>query len=446
MPCSPRKARLLLKEKKTKVVHYEPFVIQLLIPTGETKQPVKIGVDLGAVHVGIAITTEDKILAKGEMELRQDVKGHLETRKMYCRSRRDRKTRYRRCKFKYKTRRFYHEKGARRKNRISHKTEVKHWTKEKVSFESLRQEGWLPPSIQSRMNNTFFWIDAFCSFVPAPQLALEVGKFDLQKMINPEIQGVHYQQGQTHGYHDVRYFVFARDHYTCQWCKKKNKILQTHHIVYQSNGGTDRADNLITLCTDCHTHENHQPGQILWKWMQEGKKLPAYKEGTFMNVFRRRVFKKYPQAKITYGSITTPHRKTLGLEKTHFNDAIAITGIQKMKENPKGLFLIKQFRKKKRSLHEATARKGRKTKNTTSKRNEKNTKQLNGFYLNDKVMVFGKIGFITGFTGTSMAYVKDVHDEYITIPDKKYKQIHLRDCRFVSHNNNWQFIPRLHCV
>ncbi len=91
--------------------------------------------------------------------------------------------------------------------------------------------------------------------------------------------------------------------------------------------------------------------------MQEGKKLPAYKEGTFMNVFRRRVFKKYPQAKITYGSITTPHRKTLGLEKTHFNDAIAITGIQKIKENPKGLFLIKQFRKKKRSLHEATARK-----------------------------------------------------------------------------------------
>ena len=117
-------------------------------------------------------------------------------------------------------------------------------------------------------------------------------------MINPDIQGVDYQQGQTYGYYDVRYFVFARDKYTCQVCKKKNQILNTHHIIYRSHGGTDRADNLITVCTDCHTHENHQKGKILYKWMIEGKKLPRYKEGTYMNIFRRRVFTKYPDAMI----------------------------------------------------------------------------------------------------------------------------------------------------
>ena len=112
--------------------------------------------------------------------------------------------------------------------------------------------------------------------------------------MNPDIQGKEYQEGETFGYHDIRYFVFARDNYTCQVCKKKNKILNTHHIIYRSHGGTDRASNLITVCTDCHTYENHQEGQILWKWMQEKKKTPQFKEPPFMNIIRKRVFTKYP--------------------------------------------------------------------------------------------------------------------------------------------------------
>jgi len=405
MPCKPRKARLLLKEKKAKVVSYKPFTIQLLYGSSGYKQPINVGVDLGAKHVGIAMTSTDKVLIKGEIELRQDVKRSLDTRRIYRRSRRNRKTRYRKPRFQNRT----------------------------------RPEGWLPPSIWSRIQNTFFWIDKFCSLVPNLKLTIEVGKFDTHKMINPDIQGVDYQQGQTYGYHDVRYFVFARDQYTCQVCRKKNKILNTHHIVYRSHGGTDRADNLITVCTDCHTYANHQKGRILHKWMMEGKKLPRYKEGVFMNVFRRRVFKKYPHAKIIYGSITTPKRKALGLEKTHANDAIAISGIHTIKKHVNKLFKIKQFRMKKRSLHEATARKGRKHKNVTSKRNEKNKKFSAGFYLNDKVKLFGKTGYITGFTGSSGAYVKTIDGAYITIPDKNYKQVSLKALTHRSHNNNWQY-------
>ncbi|WP_223882030.1 hypothetical protein [Niallia endozanthoxylica] len=160
-----------------------------------------------------------------------------------------------------------------------------------------------------------------------------------------------------------------------------------------------------------------------------------------MNSFRKRVFSKYPEAHMTYGSITTPHRKELGLEKTHSNDAIAITGMAKIKESaePNQIFMIKQFRKKKRSLHEATARKGRKTKNTTSQRNAKNTKQMKGFYLNDKVMLFGKIGFIMGFTGSNGAYVKTINGQYITKPGKNYKQVGLKELTCICHNNNWQY-------
>lgn len=406
MPCMQRKARLLLKQGKAKIIGYRPFTIQLTYATGEAKQDIHIGVDEGARHVGIAITSQNKVLAKGEVELRQDVHSLLVTRAQYRRSRRSRKTRYRKARF----------------------------------LNRKKEEGWLSPSIKAKLNANFFWIDKFCSLVPNPILHIEVGKFDIAKMINPDIQGIDYQYGQTYSYYDVRYFVFNRDNYTCQVCgKSKDKILQTHHIVYKSLGGTDRADNLITVCKECHTSKNHKKGGVLYKWMQEDKKVKQYKEATFMNILRARTYKRYPNAIITYGSITTSKRKELGLEKTHYNDAIAITEIESIRENQDEWFRIKQFRKKKRSLHEATPRKGRKVPNTTQKRNSKNTKELRGWYLNDEVTCFGKRGWISGFTGTSSAYIVDSDGQYVQMPNKNYKQVILSNVTKVCHNNNWQY-------
>src|SRR5699024_202954 len=141
---------------KTKIVSNKSFTIQLMNGSSDYKQEVNKGVDLGAEHVGIAMTSQNKVLAKGEIDLRQDVKWLLETRRTYRRSRRHRKTRYRKPRFENRT----------------------------------RPDGWLPPSIQSRIDNTFFWIDRFCAVVPNPRLIIEIGKFDAQKMINPAIQGV----------------------------------------------------------------------------------------------------------------------------------------------------------------------------------------------------------------------------------------------------------------
>lgn len=410
MPTTPQKARKLLKQNKAKIINYKPFTIQLLYVTGEAKQPINLGVDLGAKHIGVAITSKNKVLAKGEIELRQDVKSLLETKKIHRSSRRNRKTRYRPARF--------------------------------LNRDSSKKKGWLPPSILSRIDNTFMWIDKFTNLLPNPKVSIEVGKFDIAKMINPKIEGVDYQKGQTYGYHDARYFVFDRDSYTCQVCKKKDKILQTHHIKYVSKGGSNRAGNLITVCTDCHTSENHKEGGVLYDWMIKNKKVKTYKEATFMNTIRQRIFSKYPNAIITYGSVTTPKRKELCLEKTHYNDAIAISGIESIRHNVDETFKIKQFRKKKRSLHEATARKGRKTPNKTQKRNSKNTKYQNGFYLNDKVELFGEVGFISGFTSGG-CYVKDIENSYITIPDKTYKQVSFKHLEFINHNNNWQFISHL---
>lgn len=407
MPTKPSKARKLLKSKKAKIISYKPFTIQLIYGSRGYTQDVDLGIDLGAKHIGVAIVSENKVLDKGEIELRQDVSGNITTKKQYRKSRRDRKTRYRKARF--------------------------------LNRNSSKKEGWLPPSIQSRIDNTFFWIDKFQSLLPEPKLHIEVGKFDIQKMENPNISGVEYQKGDTFGFYNIRYYVFARDNYTCQVCGKKGGILHTHHIIYKSLGGTNRAKNLITICTDCHTSENHKKGHILYDWCMAKKKMPNYKGPTFMNIIRRRTYKKYPNARITYGSITTPKRKSLGLEKTHYNDAIAITGINQINKNINDYFLIKQFRKKKRSLHEAIPRKGRKTKNITAKRNSKNTKSSKGFFLNDLVEFENQKAYISGFLGETTCYLKDLKNNYITKKGKNYKNVNLSECKLINHNNNWQF-------
>ena len=157
-----------------------------------------------------------------------------------------------------------------------------------------------------------------------------------------------------------------------------------------------------------------------------------------MNIIRKRIYQKYPDAVISYGSQTTPKRKERNLDKTHYNDAIIISGIEDIKENPKEWLRIKQFRKKKRSLHEATARKGRKEPNRTQKRNRKNTPYDKGWYLNDYVEVFGQKGYISGFTNCGV-YIKNINGDYITMPDKKYKQVSLCNIVRICHNNNWQY-------
>ena len=135
----------------------------------------------------------------------------------------------------------------------------------------------------------------------------------------------------------------------------------------------------------------------------------------------------------------------MGLDKTHYNDAIAISKIENIKENPNEWFYIKQFRKKKRSLHESIPTRGRKKeKNTTSKRNVKNVPSRNGWYMNDMVLFDNKIGWIYGFSGGEKGkecVIRDVNGENIRDSRRvKYNpNVKFSDLKFICHNNNWQY-------
>lgn len=402
MPTTQRKARHLLKDGKAKIVDYKIFTIQLTYPTGETKQKCALGIDTGSKHIGFAIISNNKVLLKGEIELRNDVKELLQTRKTFRRSRRNRKTRYRKCRF----------------------------------LNRKRKDNWLPPSIESKIKHTINWINKLRDLVPDCRAIIEVGNFDIQKIVNPEISGKDYQNGELKDYNNVKAFILFREQGQCQLCKQgyNGERWNLHHIIQRKDGGSDSVKNLALLHESCHSRLHKERLRI--------KKNKEYKDMTIMNITKNRMFTTFPLALFTYGCYTQEDRVKLSLSKTHYNDAIAITGIKFIKGNDDCVLFIKQVRSKKRSLHEATPRKGRKEPNITSKRNSKNTKSSNGFNLNEAVIVNNRIGFITGFTNGG-AYVRDKLGNYITLEGKSYKQISFKLIKHKNYNNNWQFIPHL---
>ena len=59
----------------------------------------------------------------------------------------------------------------------------------------------------------------------------------------------------------VRFEIFKRDAFTCQYCGKSapDVILQVDHIEPVSKGGTNETLNLITSCFDCNSGKKATP-------------------------------------------------------------------------------------------------------------------------------------------------------------------------------------------
>ena len=449
-PTTPGKARRLLKDKRATVVCRQPFTIRLKYKTGCAHPELTLGEDTGSQHIGFAIVeklSEDsgRVLDKAEYRLRptMEKRALLEKRATYRRGRRYRKTRYRHPKYKIKTKRIYCEEPVRRNGHMTH------WKKETDCFGTNRPEGWLPPSIRSKMEQHIRLTGRYKEGLPPDTVVrIEVGRFDVQHMKDPGIRGEMYQYGPKYEYENTKAYVFARDGYKCQCCGRKawttrddgtTVKLVLHHVDFKSKGASDNPERMATVCDKCHTSAAHKPGGILHKWMLSGKRFSrGYRDTAVMNIVRRRIFDAFPDAEYTYGNITAADRKQLGLKKAHCNDAAAIAAHgMKHIEDMDTCTYYDQMRKQKRSLHEAVPRKGRKEPNRTAKRHAKNTCHVGNLYLNDKVTVFGQTGWISGFSGKSSVYVKDREGCYITVPGKSHKLIPVKAVHFRTHCNNW---------
>ena len=329
----------LLKTQKAHIVSYEPFTIQLdYEPDTHIIQPLTLGVDSGAIHSGYSVANEHREYYSAEVIARDNISKKLSNKRMYRKQRRSRKTRYRKPRFKN------------RKN---------------------KKKGWLPPSLEQKVAVQLNEIDHLHHYFPIENIIVEVAEFDIQKIKDPNISGIEYQQGTLYGY-NIRNYLLEKHGRKCFYCGKTVSDFEVEHMIPKIRGGSDRIDNLTLSCHDCNQKKDTLTAEEFIKQTLPAKKaatklkqLPnekhLFKYMTYMNATRWSLYnaidEKYPNVTMTYGYITKYNRIKAGLPKTHHIDAKCITGFATVPSMGQTVVKIK-MRRHNRQLHQATFSKG----------------------------------------------------------------------------------------
>src|SRR5690606_31016102 len=158
-----------------------------------------------------------------------------------------------------------------------------------------RKDGWLPPSLQHRVDTTLSWVNRIQRWAPLTGLAVERVKFDMQKMQNPEISGVAYQQGELQGY-EVREYLLEKWHRKCAYCDAKDTPLEIEHIIPKSRGGSNRVSNLTLACNDCNQRKGNQTATEFGHPKIQGMAKLPLKDAAAVNATRWALYRVFAQS------------------------------------------------------------------------------------------------------------------------------------------------------
>jgi 5-methylcytosine-specific restriction endonuclease McrA len=301
----PGYARKLLGWGKAAVFRRFPFTLILKAEEeakvtepapGPEAQPLRLKLDPGSKTTGLAVVNDGtgEVVFAAELQHRgQLVRDALLSRRAIRRNRRQRKTRYRQARF----------------------------------LNRRRREGWLPPSLESRLANVLTWVARLRRYCSINAISLELVKFDTQAMQNPEISGVEYQQGELAGY-ELREYLLEKWGRKCAYCRAKDCPLQVEHIVPKSRGGSNRASNLTLACEPCNQRKGTQTAtEFGYPHLQAQAKLPL-KDVAAMNSTRWALYHRLTELRLPVetgsGGLTKFNRTTRGLAKTHWLDAACV--------------------------------------------------------------------------------------------------------------------------
>ena len=315
MPCTEKRARLLLARGRAVVVRVYPFAIRLKDRVGGEVQPVRLKLDPGSKTTGIAVVRESAqkqhVLALMELVHRgRQISKSLDQRRGYRRRRRS-QLRYRAPRFLNRT----------------------------------RPKGWLAPSLQHRVDTTRSLVNRLRSLAPVTAISQELVRFDMQKMENPEISGVEYQQGTLLGY-EIREYLLEKWGRECAYCGEKDKPLQIEHIVPRANGGSNRISNLTLACHDCNQEKGHQTLDQFFATSKRLKNHQARKDRVLaqckkplrdisaVNATRWALYQTLTATglpvEVGTGGRTKFNRHTLSIPKTHALDAACVGKIEQI--------------------------------------------------------------------------------------------------------------------
>ena len=302
-PVHPGRARLLLTAGKAAVYRTAPFTIRLKRQVEQPAPvPLRLKIDPGATTTGLALVDDagGAVVWAAEVTHRgAEIKKALDTRRSARRGRRSRRTRYR---------------PARWANR-------------------RRKAGWLPPSLGSRVEHLLTWVTRIRRIAHVTALSQELVRFDLQKLEDPEISGVQYQQGTLFGY-ELREYLLEKWNRRCAYCGATGVPLQVEHIQSRARGGSDRVSNLCLACEPCNLAKGkediraflaHDPARLERILAQAKAPLKA---ATAVNATRWALYARLQATGLPVeggsGGQTKYNRARLALPKTHWLDAAAV--------------------------------------------------------------------------------------------------------------------------
>ncbi len=298
MPCHPTRARELLRKGKANVYRRYPFTIILTEREGGDTQPVAFKVDPGSKQSGLALVADfqrgKRLIWAAVLEHRgQEIKAALESRRDLRRSRRQRHTRYRQRRFDNRR----------------------------------RTDGWLPPSLQSRIENIWTWLCRLNRLMPVSSISQELVRFDTQFMQDAEISGVEYQQGELYGY-EVREYLLEKWGHQCAYCGAKDVPLEVEHITPKARGGTNRVSNLTIACKLCNQAKNTQTAAEFGHPQVQAKAKMPLQNAAAVNATRWALFRRLETTDLPLeagtGGRTKYNRIQQRYSKAHWIDASCV--------------------------------------------------------------------------------------------------------------------------
>ncbi|MFC0903865.1 RNA-guided endonuclease IscB [Clostridium sp. MT-14] len=306
-PCKINKAWYLIRKGKAIQVKKYPMIIQLKREVKSKKDKDNsdfiCGIDDGSAHVGIAIVqkckTKNKVVFKGTIEQRQDVKSLMDTRRGY--------RRYHRSHKRYRKPRFDNRANSRRKNRIA-------------------------PSILQKKQTTLRVINRLNKYIDILEYHLEDVAIDIRTLTEGhKLYRWQYQKSNRLD-ENIRKAVILRDDCRCQECGKSDCILEVHHIVPRRLHGGNNLGNLITLCSNCH-QKTEGKEKLFIKHYQDIIKGNNIRFDYAQHVMQGKIYLRNELSKLgelilTTGGDTANKRIDWGVNKSHSNDAVVITDLR----------------------------------------------------------------------------------------------------------------------
>lgn len=302
-PTKVNKGWYLVRKGRARLKSKYPMVIQLekRVKLDENDKSYMVcGIDDGSAHVGLAIVqkcpAKNKVVFKGTIEQRQDVKHLIDVRRGY--------RRYHRYHKRYRPERFNNRSSSKRIDRLAPSIKQK---KDAILRVLYQLNIWL--------HIREYYLEDVCIDIRAMTDDYKPYKWQYQKSNRLD--------------ENLRKDAIIRDNYKCQECGKTDCKLEVHHIQSRKHNGADTIGNLITLCSKCHQKTEGKEQDFEAKYF----KIINSKPKRFVYAMHVMQGKNYLRNKIsglgllhlTNGGETANKRIEWGIEKSHSNDAICIT-------------------------------------------------------------------------------------------------------------------------